>query len=146
MSRDLSVKHLMMEKSILALNLVPSLVELHLRPPIFRTSQDPGITALPSMRTLFKPSPGNVIVQADYSQAELRSIAVFSGDPDLTAIYMDSTRSLHKERAIAFYGENYTKDEYVQAKNMNFGITYGQGANAFSWHVWCSLRCCTGVY
>jgi uracil-DNA glycosylase family 4 len=91
-----------------------------------------GHYGIPSMRTLFKPSPGNVIVQADYSQAELRSIAVFSGDPELTAIYMDSSRSLHKERAIAFYGENYTKDEYTQAKNMNFGISYDQGAKAFS--------------
>jgi len=90
-----------------------------------------GHYGIPSMRTLFKPSPGNVIVQADYSQAELRSIAVFSKDPTLTAIYMDSKRSLHKERALAFYGEGYTKDEYVQGKNMNFGITYGQGAAAF---------------
>jgi len=90
-----------------------------------------GYYGIPSMRTLFKPSPGNVIVSADYSQAELRSIAVFSGDKELTAIYMDSNRSLHKERALAFYGEGYDKDEYVQAKNMNFGITYGQGAEAF---------------
>lgn len=90
-----------------------------------------GYYGIPSMRTLFKPSPGNRIVQADYSQAELRSVAVFSGNPELKAIYMDSKRSLHKERALAFYGEGYTKDEYVQAKNMNFGITYGQGADAF---------------
>jgi uracil-DNA glycosylase family 4 len=90
-----------------------------------------GHYGIPSMRTLFKPSPGNVIVSADYSQAELRSIAIFSQDPELLAIYMDSKRSLHKERALAFYGEGYSSDEYVQAKNMNFGITYGQGADAF---------------
>lgn len=90
-----------------------------------------GHHGIPSMRTLFKPSPGNVIVQADYSQAELRCIAKFSGDPELTAIYMDSSRSLHKEQALKFYGEGYTKDQYVYAKSMNFGITYGQGPELF---------------
>jgi len=90
-----------------------------------------GHHGIPSMRTLFKPSPGNVIVQADYSQAELRCIAKFSGDPELNAIYMDSSRSLHKEQALRFYGEGYTKDQYVYAKSMNFGITYGQGPELF---------------
>lgn len=90
-----------------------------------------GHHGIPSMRTLFKPSPGNVIVAADYSQAELRCIAKFSGDPELTAIYMDSSRSLHKEQALRFYGEGYTKDQYTYAKSMNFGITYGQGPELF---------------
>src|SRR6185295_6098827 len=90
-----------------------------------------GHHGISSMRTLLKPSPGNVIVQADYSQAELRCIAKFSGDPELNAIYMDSSRSLHKEQALRFYGEGYTKDQYVYAKSMNFGITYGQGPELF---------------
>ncbi len=90
-----------------------------------------GHHGIPSMRTLFKPSPDNVIVQADYSQAELRCIAHFSSDPELNAIYMDSLRSLHKEQALRFYGEGYTKDQYVYAKSMNFGITYGQGPELF---------------
>jgi len=95
---------------------------------ITRTAKD----VVPGIRTLFKPSPGCVIVQADYSQAELRCIAKFSGDESLLEIYRDSTRSLHKETASAFYGPSYTKDEYVKSKNINFGVCYGQSAFAFS--------------
>jgi DNA polymerase-1 len=39
---------------------------------------------------------------------------------------------LHKERAAAFYGEEYTYEQYVKSKNINFGVTYGQGAKAFA--------------
>jgi DNA polymerase-1 len=99
--------------------------------PNFQNVTRSGHYGIPSMRSLFKPSPGCVIVQADYSQAELRCIAVFSGDRELNAIYKDSSRSLHKERALAFYGKDYTKDQYTQAKNQNFGITYGQSPEAF---------------
>jgi len=91
-----------------------------------------GYEEIPGIRTLFLPSPGNVIISADFSQAELRTCAKLSGDERLLGIYRDSSRSLHKERASAFYGENYTKAQYVQSKNINFGVTYGQSADAFA--------------
>lgn len=91
-----------------------------------------GYAEIPGIRTLFLPSVGNVILAADYSQAELRTCAKLSGDDRLLSIYRDSSRSLHKERATAFYGEGYTYEEYVKAKNINFGVTYGQGAKAFA--------------
>lgn len=91
-----------------------------------------GVYGIPGIRTLFLPSPGNVILNADFSQAELRTCAVVSGEPGLISIYNDNTRSLHKERAAAFYGENYTKEQYVKSKNINFGVTYGQSAFAFA--------------
>lgn len=100
--------------------------------PNFQNITREGVEGIQSVRTLFLPSEGNVLVQADYSQAELRTMAVLSGDPNLTAIYMDSTRSLHKERAAAFYGEEYTKEQYVKSKNINFGVSYGQSAAAFA--------------
>lgn len=91
-----------------------------------------GKEGIPGIRTLFLPPPGHVIIQADYSQAELRTCAKLSGSSSLLAIYRDSHRSLHKERAAAFYGEGYTKEEYVKSKNINFGVTYGQSAKAFA--------------
>lgn len=100
--------------------------------PNFQNITRSGAFGLPSIRTLFHPSPGCKIIQADYSQAELRTVAVLSGDKDLLAIYRDSTRSLHKERAARFYGEDYNKEQYTYAKNMNFGVTYGQSAFTFS--------------
>jgi uracil-DNA glycosylase family 4 len=100
--------------------------------PNFQNIAREGYAEIPGIRTLFLPSPGNVIVSADFSQAELRTCAKLSGDVNLLSIYRDSSRSLHKERASAFYGENYTKEEYVKSKNINFGVTYGQGAASFA--------------
>lgn len=85
---------------------------------------------LPSIRSLFIASPGNVILQADYSQAELRTIAALSGDKELARIYENGI-SLHKIVAERFYGEGYTYEQYVRAKNMDFGTAYGQTAHTF---------------
>lgn len=100
--------------------------------PNFQNITREGVEGLTPVRTLFLPSPGNVLIQADYSQAELRTMAYLSQDPNLVSIYVDNTRSLHKERAAAFYGDNYTKEEYVKSKNINFGVSYGQSAAAFA--------------
>jgi uracil-DNA glycosylase family 4 len=91
-----------------------------------------GREGIPGIRTLFRPSDGCSILQADYSQAELRTCAKLSRDDHFLSIYRDSSRSLHKERAAAFYGDGYTKEEYVKSKNINFGVTYGQSAKAFA--------------
>jgi len=100
--------------------------------PNFQNIIREGYEDIPGIRTLFLPSPGNTIISADFSQAELRTCAKLSGDKNLLAIYRDSSRSLHKERAAAFYGNDYTKEQYVLSKNINFGVTYGQGAAAFA--------------
>lgn len=85
---------------------------------------------LPDIRKLFKASDGCLIVQADYSQAELRCIAQFSGDRELTRIYREDL-SLHKETAKRFFGENYTPEQYSTCKNVNFGVFYLQTADTF---------------
>jgi DNA polymerase-1 len=87
---------------------------------------------LPNIRQAFIPDPGCVYVSADLSQAELRAIAVLSGDSSLRSIYTDTGRSLHKEVAAQFYGENYTYEQYVRAKNINFGVAYWQSAFSFA--------------
>lgn len=85
---------------------------------------------LPDIRKLFRASTGRQIVQADFSQAELRCIAQFSGDAELTRIYREDL-SLHKETATRFYGENYSYEQYSTCKNVNFGVFYLQGADTF---------------
>jgi uracil-DNA glycosylase family 4 len=102
------------------------------RKPNFQNITKEARDVVPGIRTLFLPSPGNVIVQADYSQAELRSIAKLSGDKELLAIYKNSKRSLHKETALAFYGPDYTPTQYTTSKNINFGVCYLQGAASFA--------------
>jgi len=100
--------------------------------PNFQNIAREGYAEIPGIRTLFLPSPDHAIISADFSQAELRTCAKLSGDSNLLSIYRDSARSLHKERAAAFYGENYSYEEYVRSKNINFGVTYGQSAQAFA--------------
>lgn len=85
---------------------------------------------LPDIRKLFVASAGRHIVQADFSQAELRCIAQFSGDRELTRIYRDDL-SLHKETATKFFGVDYTPEQYSTCKNVNFGVFYRQTADTF---------------
>jgi len=92
---------------------------------ITRTKPD-----LPDIRSLFLASPGRLLVQADYSQAELRCIAYFSQDPELLRIYNEDL-DLHGIAASNFYGENFTSEQRSRAKNMNFGLFYGQSAATF---------------
>lgn len=87
---------------------------------------------MPTIRKAFIPDPGCVFVSADLSQAELRTIAVLSGDQALKSIYLDTDRSLHKEVAAKFYGKDYTYEQYVRAKNINFGVVYWQSAFTFA--------------
>ena len=93
------------------------------------TRTKPGV---PSIRSAFIPDPGCLFVSGDLSQAELRTIAVLSGDTNLQGIYLDTGRSLHKEVAAEFYGDNYTYEQYVRAKNINFGVAYWQSAFSFA--------------
>lgn len=85
---------------------------------------------LPSIRKLFIAPEGCKIVQADYSQAELRVIAQLSGDEQLGRIYYEAL-DLHSEVAVMFYGENYVSEQRSKCKNMNFGVVYGQSAHTF---------------
>ena len=85
---------------------------------------------LPDIRALFTAGSGRRIVQADYSQAELRCIAQLSGDKELTRIYRDNL-SLHRETATRFFGSDYSSEQYSTCKNVNFGVFYGQSAETF---------------
>jgi DNA polymerase-1 len=85
---------------------------------------------LPDIRQLFRASKGRRIVSADHSQAELRCIAQFSGDAELTRIYRNDL-SLHRETATKFFGPDFTYEQYSTCKNVNFGVFYLQSADTF---------------
>jgi uracil-DNA glycosylase family 4 len=85
---------------------------------------------LPDIRGLFYASPGTLLVQADYSQAELRTIAALSGARFLTKIYEEG-QDLHNILAERFYGPDFTSEQRSNSKNMNFGVFYWQSAETF---------------
>jgi uracil-DNA glycosylase family 4 len=92
---------------------------------ITRTKPD-----LPNIRSLFIAPDGFTLLNADYSQAEMRAIANLSGAKKLVRIY-EQRESLHAYTAERFFGQQYTKENYQTAKNMNFGVPYGQSAETF---------------
>lgn len=75
-----------------------------------------------------------VIVQFDYSQLELRILAVFSQDPAIIALYR-SGADLHRTLAADFFGvtpEQVTKDQRTASKKLQFGIVYQESAKSLS--------------
>jgi DNA polymerase-1 len=94
---------------------------------ITRTKPD-----MPDIRRLFEAPQGRVIVNADYSQAELRVIAEFSRNygTELASIY-DKGLDLHSIAAERFYGADFTSEQRSKAKNMDFGVAFRQSAHTF---------------
>lgn len=93
-------------------------------------SREPNLQNIPrdaAIRGQFIASPGYIFLEVDLSQAELRSLAQLSGDPDLIRIYVEGL-DLHGEVAQAMFGVAYDPEDSEQrmrAKNVNFGIIYG---------------------
>jgi len=91
-------------------------------------SSDPNIHNIPrnsKIKNIFVAPKGKVLVQADYSQAELRVMAVEADDPWLKNVYISGS-DLHDQMSLQLYGENFTKEQRVRAKAVNFGIPYGR--------------------
>lgn len=80
------------------------------------------------IRAAFRPSPGNVLMSADYSQIELRVLAHLSGDADLVdAFRMDE--DVHVRTASQVFGvphDEVDPELRSRAKAINFGVIYGQ--------------------
>ena len=75
-----------------------------------------------------------VLVDADYSQIELRLLAYMSGDAEMTDAFINGA-DIHTRTASAVFGipEYAISEEYrKRAKAVNFGIVYGIGAYSLS--------------
>ena len=86
------------------------------------------------LRKLFLASDGNVLVDADYSQIELRLLAHFSGCKELIQAYCDG-KDIHASTAAQVFGvplEKVTATMRREAKAVNFGIIYGMSAFGLS--------------
>ncbi len=100
------------------------------------SSSDPNLQNIPirtdagrEIRRAFIPSPGNVLLSADYSQIELRVMAHMSGDEGLVQAFRDG-EDIHSTTAVKVFGvaaSDVTRDMRRKAKEVNFGIMYGIG-------------------
>lgn len=86
------------------------------------------------IRGAFVANPGHKIIAADYSQIELRLIAAISEEENMIKAFQDG-EDIHASTASKLFGvplEEVTKTQRSQAKTVNFGILYGQGAFALA--------------
>ncbi|CAL1548393.1 unnamed protein product, partial [Lymnaea stagnalis] len=91
------------------------------------------VTAPISMRKLFIPFKGGVILAADYSQLELRIICHLSGDVKLANILNATDGDVFNMIAAQMKGiplEEVTSDHRQQAKQVCYGMLYGIGPKA----------------
>ena len=98
------------------------------------SSTEPNLQNIPvrtalgaEMRTMFVARPGWVLVDADYSQIELRLLAHMSGDEAMIQAFRDGV-DIHTVTASQVFGvspDRVTADMRRAAKAVNFGIVYG---------------------
>ena len=101
------------------------------------SSTEPNLQNIPvrtplgrEMRKFFVAREGFVIIDADYSQIELRVLAALSGDKNMIEAF-NSGVDIHTVTASKVFGippENVTGELRSKAKAVNFGIVYGIGA------------------
>lgn len=90
-----------------------------------------------SVRAVFAPADGAVLVIADLAQIELRVVAELSGDRALREAFA-SGADVHRSVAAMLVGkepDDVTKDERQLAKAVNFGLLYGQSAEGLRRYV-----------
>lgn len=105
------------------------------------SSANPNLQNIPDashvgedVRSGFRARPGYKILEADYSQLELRVAGLFSEDPMLLQTYRDD-RDIHQEVAYQLWNkpkEEVTKYERYLAKCLNFGVLYGRGPRSIA--------------
>ena len=82
------------------------------------------------IRKAFVTDPNHQLLSADYSQIELRVLAHITEDPGLIRAF-ENDQDVHAITASEIYGvslEDVTSEQRRNAKAVNFGIAYGQGA------------------
>ncbi len=105
------------------------------------SSTEPNLQNIPTrtdlgseIRRMFVPAEGCVLVDADYSQIELRLLAHISGDSAMQAAFT-SGQDIHSATAAQVFHvapEDVTHEMRRRAKAVNFGIVYGISAFSLS--------------
>ncbi len=105
------------------------------------SSTEPNLQNIPTrtelgseLRRMFAAAPGKVLVDADYSQIELRLLAHISGDTAMRDAFL-SGEDFHTVTASHVFNvplEEVTSQMRRAAKAVNFGIVYGISAFSLS--------------
>ena len=101
------------------------------------SSNNPNLQNIPirtetgrRVRNGFVAGPGNLLLSVDYSQVELRLVAVMSGDVSMLSAFR-AGQDIHATTAAAIFNKplaEVSKDMRRHAKAINFGLIYGMSA------------------
>jgi len=103
------------------------------------SSQNPNLQNIPKktergreVRRAFVADKGFELVAFDYSQIDLRSAAILSGDKNLAEIFQkgDDAHALAAAKVFGVKPEEVTAEMRRKIKVINFGVLYGMGINA----------------
>jgi DNA polymerase-1 len=105
------------------------------------SSDNPNLQNIPEsshtgieVRNGFVAPRGHVLIEADYSQLELRIAAHLAEDEEFKQVFIDD-RDVHQEVTWALFHktkDEATKYERYMAKCMNFGVMYQRGAGSLA--------------
>ena len=98
------------------------------------SSTEPNLQNIPTraeqgkqIKKACKAQKGNIFIDADYSQIELRILAHISKDKNMREAFLNE-EDIHKQVASKVFDvplEEVTKEQRTAAKAVNFGIVYG---------------------
>ena len=98
------------------------------------SSSEPNLQNIPirtpegrEIRKVFIPEEGKVLIDADYSQIELRVMAAISADENMLSTYREG-KDIHTMTASQVFDvapQDVTSEMRGKAKAVNFGIIYG---------------------
>jgi DNA polymerase-1 len=103
------------------------------------SSSEPNLQNIPAdenhgdkIRAAFIATPGHKWLSLDYSQIEMRVLALLSGDEELTRIFKsgEDVHTAVAARVFKVREEDVTREMRRRAKVINFGIIYGMGVTA----------------
>lgn len=113
------------------------------------SSTEPNMQNIPvrtelgkNMRKFFRAKEGCILLDADYSQIELRILANLCEDIRMQEAFL-SGDDIHTETASKIFNispEDITSDMRSAAKAVNFGILYGMGAFSLSKDIHVSIQ------
>lgn len=102
------------------------------------SSKNPNLQNIPvrssmgaKIRQAFVASEGKTLIGIDYSQIELRLLAHFSQDKTLMDAF-EHDKDIHRQTAVALFGEEEADSKRHIAKTVNFGLLYGMGPKKLS--------------
>ncbi len=113
------------------------------------SSTEPNLQNIPvrtelgrEMRRFFVARPGWVLVDADYSQIELRVLAHVADDKNMIQAFLDNDDIHRRTAAQVFHMPEAMVTPLMRsrAKAVNFGIVYGIGAFSLSHNINVSVR------